>query len=214
MRFRALDALIGHIFFERRHESWQIILDPRPHVRSISRSNPDSRDLSTGSVRPFRAIGVPIPSLEYYGRRRVRRFLALARVVFFVPELARVARCKATSVFAAGFVFLADILFLFAPWTVGVALGLRRQDLEYGEFQPSPARTERRHRCHQAPSPRLAPPLLAEDPVQRWRAIHFHPHRAAQKEAEAFHRAWRRHHRAPPQRACTCLPNPDSCRTA
>ena len=77
------------------------------------RSNPDSRDSSTGSVRPFRAIGVPIPSLEYYGRRRLRRFLALARVVFFVPELARVARCKATSVFAAAFVFLADILFPF-----------------------------------------------------------------------------------------------------
>src|SRR5258705_4021090 len=77
------------------------------------RSNPDSRDSSTGSVRPFRAIGVPIPSLEYYGRRRVRSLLALARVVLFVPELARVARCKATSLFAAAFVFLADILIPF-----------------------------------------------------------------------------------------------------
>ena len=46
--------------------------------------------------------------------RRVRRFLALARVVFFVPELARVARCKATSVFDAGLVFLADNLLFFA----------------------------------------------------------------------------------------------------
>ena len=64
-------------------------------------------------VRSVPLGGVPIPSLEYYGRRRVRRLLALARVVFFVPELARVARCKATSVFAAAFVFLADILFPF-----------------------------------------------------------------------------------------------------
>lgn len=44
------------------------------------------------------------------GHPRVRRFLALARVVFFVPEQARVARCKATSVFAARLVFPADIL--------------------------------------------------------------------------------------------------------
>jgi hypothetical protein len=49
----------------------------------------------------------PEASLEC---RRVRHFLALARVVFFVPELARVARCKVASVFAAGLVFLADIL--------------------------------------------------------------------------------------------------------
>src|ERR1035437_6503632 len=49
---------------------------------------------------------------EYYGRRRVRGFLALTRVVFFVPELARVARCE-VSVFVAGFVFLAGILLPF-----------------------------------------------------------------------------------------------------
>ena len=86
------------------------------------RSNPDSRDSSTGSVRPFRAIGVPIPLLEYYGRRRVGSLLALARVVLFVPELARVARCKATSVFAA-FVFLSDILFPFCALDSGGRFG-------------------------------------------------------------------------------------------
>jgi hypothetical protein len=87
------------------------------------RSNPDSRDSPTGSVRPFRAIGVPIPSLEYYGRRRVGSLLALARVVLFVPELARVARCKATSVFAAAFVFLSDILFPFCALDSGGRFG-------------------------------------------------------------------------------------------
>src|SRR3954463_13512199 len=39
-----------------------------------------------GSVRPSRGMG-PDTFMERYGRRRVRRFLALARVVFFVPEL-------------------------------------------------------------------------------------------------------------------------------
>src|SRR5664280_865037 len=83
---------------------------------------------------------------------------------------------------------------LFSPWTVGIALGLRRRELRYRWFQPSPAQIGRRHRFQQAPSPRLAPPLLAENPVQRWRAFQFRPHRAAQKEAGAFHQAWRRRH--------------------
>ena len=73
------------------------------------RSSPEPRFV-TGVDTSVPCHGVPIASLEYYGRRRVRRFLALARVVFFVPELARVVRRKATSVFAAGSVFLADIL--------------------------------------------------------------------------------------------------------
>jgi hypothetical protein len=72
----------------------------------------------------------------------------------FVPELARVARCKATSVFAAAFVFLADILFPIrdhpiaprSPWQnvyVERLIGsIRRECLDhmivFGEAQPAP----------------------------------------------------------------------------
>src|ERR1035437_2014862 len=40
---------------------------------------------------------------------------------------------------------------LFSPWTVGIALGLRRRELRYRWFQPSPAQIGRRHRFQQAP---------------------------------------------------------------
>lgn len=153
MRFRALDALIGHIFFERRHESWQIILDPCPHVRSICCSNPDSRDSSTGSVRPFRAIGVGSRYRHWNTMVAVECavYWHLLGLSFSFPNWleSRDVRRHRSSLLPSSFWPISCSL--FAPWTLGVALGLRKQDLEYGEFQPSPARIGRRHRFHQAP---------------------------------------------------------------
>ena len=90
----------------------------------------------------------------------------------------------------------------------------RRWPRPLSRARPSPARTGRRHRHRQAPwlgRRGCRQRKLLSGTGEQFVFVDTAQHK---QKLEAFRRAWRPRHTAPPQRACTCRPSPDSCRTA